>query len=256
MANSMTADFSGTCAVVTGGGSGIGLAIALAFAKAGAGVVISGRRAEVLAEAARRIEALGGKVVTVQADASKREDARRTIDAAVAAFGRVDFLINNAQTTGLIAPIEEIDEAGWRANLDSGLGGTLYHIQAALPHLKQSKGAIVNFGSRQGTWGAEGFGAYAATKEGIRGLTRTAARELGPHGIRVNVVCPAAETDASRDYLDSSPGLREFFANQASLRRLGDPDRDIAPVILFLCSEGGSYISGQTLHLDGGQEME
>lgn len=256
MASSMTPDFSGTCAVITGGGAGIGLSVALAFARAGGDVVISGRRAEVLADAARQIEAAGGRVVTVTADAGKREDAQKTIDAAIAAFGRLDFLINNAHSTGHNAPLGEIDDESWAMQVGSGLGGTLHHIQAAMPHLKASKGAIVNFGSRQGTYGAEGFGAYAAAKEGIRGLTRTAARELGPFGIRVNVICPAAESEASRSYLDANPGLREFFINQASLRRFGDSDRDIAPVVLFLCSDAAGYVTGQTIHVDGGQEME
>jgi NAD(P)-dependent dehydrogenase (short-subunit alcohol dehydrogenase family) len=248
-------EFEGKCAIVTGGGAGLGLAIAHAFGKAGVNVVVSGRRLEKLEAAVREIEAAGGRAIAVQADATRREDAQRTIDAAVAAFGQVDFLVNNAQTTGLTSAIEDIDEHQWRTTLDSGLSGTLYHMQAALSHLKVSKGAIVNFGSRQGSHGAEHYGAYAATKEGIRGLSRVAAREFGPFGIRVNVVNPAAETEGARDYFAANPGSRAFFENQASLRRIGSPAGDIAPVVLFLCSEAGNYISGQTLNLDGGQVM-
>jgi NAD(P)-dependent dehydrogenase (short-subunit alcohol dehydrogenase family) len=248
-------EFKGKCAIVTGGGAGLGLAIALAFGKAGANVVVSGRRLEKLEAAVSEIEAAGGRALAVQADATKREDALRTVDAAVKAFGQVDFLINNAQTTGLASAIEDIDDHQWRITLDSGLGGTLYHMQAALPQLKASKGAIVNMGSRQGTHGAEHFGAYAAAKEGIRGLSRVAAREFGPFGIRVNVINPAAETDGSRDFFAANPGSREFFENQAALRRIGSPAADIAPVVLFLCSEAANYMSGQTINLDGGQVM-
>jgi NAD(P)-dependent dehydrogenase (short-subunit alcohol dehydrogenase family) len=248
-------EFNGKCAIVTGGGAGLGLAIALAFGKAGANVVVSGRRLEKLEAAVSEIEAAGGRALAVQADATKREDALRTVDAAVKAFGQVDFLINNAQTTGLASAIEDIDDHQWRITLDSGLGGTLYHMQAALPQLKASKGAIVNMGSRQGTHGAEHFGSYAAAKEGIRGLSRVAAREFGPFGIRVNVINPAAETDGSRDFFAANPGSREFFENQAALRRIGSPAADIAPVVLFLCSEAANYMSGQTINLDGGQVM-
>jgi len=248
-------EFSGKCAIVTGGGSGLGLAIAVAFAKAGANVVVNGRRLERLEAAVRDIEAVSGKGVAVQADSTRREDALRTIEAAVKNYGRVDYLINNAQTTGLVAAIEDIDDHHWRSTIDSGLSGTLYHMQAALPHLKVSKGAIVNMGSRQGTHGAEHYGAYAATKEGIRGLSRVAAREFGPFGIRVNVINPAAETEGASDFFTTNPGSREFFENQASLRRIGSPESDIAPVALFLCSQAASYMSGQTLNVDGGQVM-
>lgn len=247
-------DFTDKCAIVTGGGAGIGLAVAQAFAAAGAGVVISGRRKEKLDEAVAAIESAGGRAVGVQADVSQREDADRTIATAISNFGRVDYLINNAHSTDVAGPIENISEADLRRSLDSGLGGTLFHMQAALPHLKESKGAIVNFGSRQGTHGAENYGVYASAKEAIRGLSRVAAREFGPHGIRVNVVNPAAETDAASEYFAANPGAREYFEGQASLRRMGTPD-EIASAVLLLCSDAAGYISGQTLNVDGGQEM-
>lgn len=247
-------DFSGKCAIVTGGGAGIGLAVAQAFSEAGSDVIISGRKLKKLEEAVASITSKGGRAIAVQADVSRAEDARKTIDAAINAFGRIDFLINNAQTTDVAGPIESIDHTALHKSLDSGLGGTLFHMQAALPHLKESKGAIVNFGSRQGTYGAENYGAYAATKEAIRGLSRVAAREFGPHGIRVNVINPAAETDAAKAYFEANPGSREFFENQASLRRMGSA-HDIAKAVLMLCSDASSYITGQTVNVDGGQEM-
>lgn len=247
-------DFAGKCAIVTGGGSGIGLAVAEAFADAGADVVINGRKLKKLDDVVAKITAKGRRAIAVQADVAREEGARKTIDAAISAFGRIDFLINNAQTTDVAGPIESIDHAALHRSLDSGLGGTLYHMQAALPHLKASKGAIVNFGSRQGTHGAENYGAYAATKEAIRGLSRVAAREFGPHGIRVNVVNPAAETDAAKAFFEANPGAREFFEKQASLRRIGSAE-DIAKAVLMLCSDASGYITGQTINVDGGQEM-
>lgn len=248
-------EFKGKCAIVTGGGSGIGKAIALAFAEAGANVVVTGRTLAKLEETVREIEAAGGRGLAIQADVSRREDAQKTIAGAVEKFGRIDALINNAQITGIVGPIETMSEDDYRKSVDSGIGGTIWHMQAALSYLKESKGAIVNFGSRQGTHGAEDYGAYAAAKEGIRGISRVAAREFGPHGIRVNVVNPAAETEPAKEFFATNPGAREFFENQASLRRMGDPANDIAPVILFLCSRAGAYLTGQTLNLDGGQVM-
>ena len=248
-------EFKGKCAIVTGGGAGIGKAVALAFAKEGANVVITGRTKSRLDETAREIEAAGGKALALQADAASRDDAAKVVAEAAKMFGRIDYLINNAQTTGYSSPIGEIGEEEYRVTLDSGLGGTLYFMQETLPHLKDSKGAIVNFGSRQGVYGAESYGMYAATKEAIRGLSRVAAREMGPFGIRVNVVNPAAETDAASEFFEKHPGSREYFEGQASLRRMGTPEGDIAPVVLFLCSEAANYVSGQTINVEGGQVM-
>lgn len=247
-------EFAGTCVIVTGGGAGIGLTMAKAFAEQGAHVVVTGRRREKLDQAVAAIEALGARGLAVQADVSRREDATRTIEAAFEAFGRIDFLINNAQNTTHAGPLAEVDEASWRAAIDSGAGGTLFHMQAALPHLAETKGAIVNFGSRQGTHGAENYGPYAAAKEAIRALSRVAAREFGPMGVRVNVINPAAETDAARAYFEANPGAREYFENEAALRRMGTPE-DIAQVALFLCSKAAGYVSGQTINVDGGQVM-
>lgn len=248
-------EFKEKCVVVTGGGAGLGRAIALAFARAGANVVVSGRTLSRLENVLREIEAAGGRGLAVQADVGRREDAVKTIDAAVAAFGRLDALINNAHDTSITGPLETLSEADLRRSLDSGLGGTLFHMQAALPHLKATKGAIVNFGSRQGTHGAEGYGAYAAAKEGIRALSRVAAREFGPSGVRVNVVNPAAETEEATAFFKANPGSRDYFAGQAALRRIGDPHTDIAPTVLFLCSQAAVYMTGQTINLDGGQVM-
>ena len=248
-------EFSGKVAIVTGGGSGLGKAIALAFAREGANVVVSGRTQSKLEETVRLIEQAGSNGVAVQADVASRNDAIKTIEAAVSAFGRIDALINNAQVTGYMCPILEMSQEGYQETVDSGIGGTLWHMQAAHPHLKKTKGAIVNMGSRQGIYGAENQSTYAAAKEGIRGLSRVAAREFGPDGIRVNVVNPAAITDASEKYFEANPGIEEWYANQAALRYLGDPAEDIAPIVLFLCSRAGRYLTGQTLCAEGGQTM-
>lgn len=247
-------DYKGKCAIITGGGAGLGLAMSKLFASKGINVVISGRRKEKLDEAVKDIEAAGGTAIAVQADVARRADVERTINAAIENFGRIDYLINNAHATGGMAAIEDISDELLDQHINSGVRGTLYHIQLALPYLKESKGAIVNFGSRQGTYGAENFGAYGAAKEAIRALSRVAARELGQFGIRVNVINPGAESDATTEYFASSPGAREFFTNETALKRFGKPE-DVAPIVLMLCSDEVGYMTGQTLNVDGGQVM-
>lgn len=244
----------GRVAVITGASQGIGLGIARSYAREGASLVISARRADAIEEAAESLRALGAKVVAVQADVAKREDAQRTIAAAADAFGRIDVLVNNAQANRH-ARVEDIDDAVLSLVLGSGFYGTLYHMQAAYPWLKKQGGSIVNFGSRQGIYGEPGDGTYGAGKEAIRALSRTAAREWGQFGIRVNVINPAGLSPAAEAFLTANPERAEKYYAEISLRRFGRLDEDIAPVALFLASDEGQYVTGQTINADGGQIM-
>ena len=244
----------GKVAVVTGCSQGIGAAIARAFAREGAAVVISARRGDALEDVAVEIEAAGGKAVAVQADVAKREDAARTIAAAADRFGRLDILVNNAQATKQ-ARIEDITDEAIALTLGSGLLGTLYHMQAAFPLLRERGGTVINFGTRQGIYGEPGDGIYGAGKEGIRALSRSAAREWGQFGIRVNVINPAALSPSAEKHLGANPERAKKYLDEISLRRFGNPDEDIAPIAVFLASEDGRYLTGQTLNADGGQIM-
>lgn len=245
---------AGKVAIVTGASQGIGLAIARAYVREGAAVVLSARRGEVLEAETRKLAEAGGNVLAVTADVARREDASRTVAEAVERFGRLDILVNNAQTTRQ-AGVESITDESIALTFGSGLFGTLFHMQAAFPHLKERGGSIVNFGTRQGIYGEPGDGIYGANKEGVRALSRSAAREWGQFGIRVNVINPAGLSPAAARFFEENPERGQKYMEDISLRRFGDVDTDIAPVAVFLASEDSRYVTGQTINADGGQVM-
>ena len=246
---------AGKVAIVTGGGQGIGLGIARSFAAEGAALVITGRTEAKLQAVVPELEKLGAQVALCAGDARRREDAERAVATAVERFGHLDILVNNAQSSKPGTPLEESDDETIRLTIESGLYGTIHHMQAAFPHLKLQGGSIINFGSREGIFGGAGFGIYAATKEAIRGVSRVAAREWGKHGIRVNVLCPAALSPIAVKYLAEHPEQAEMYRKEISLGRFGDPEQDIGPAALFLASDDSRYITGQTINVDGGQMM-
>lgn len=245
---------AGKVAIVTGGSQGIGLAMARVFAREGAAVVVSSRRADAIETAARDLAASGAQVLGVQADVAQREDVERTIAQTIQRFGRIDILVNNAQSTRQ-AKIEDITDDSIALTFGSGLFGTLYHMQAAFPHLRERGGSVINFGTRQGIYGEPGDGIYGANKEGVRALSRSAAREWGRFGIRVNVINPAALSPAAERFLEANPVRMQKYLDEISLGRFGSPDDDIAPIALFLASDEARYVTGQTINADGGQIM-
>jgi NAD(P)-dependent dehydrogenase (short-subunit alcohol dehydrogenase family) len=246
---------NGKVALITGGGQGIGRALAEMFVAHGMSVMITGRHADKLCSAVDAIGALD-RVDFVVGDAGGRDCALAAVEKTITRFGRIDVLVNNAQSTASGIPLEDLDEDAILRTLHSGLLGTLFHMQAAFPHMRRGGGgSIINMGSREGIFGGLGFGIYAATKEGIRGLSRVAAREWGRHNIRVNVICPAALSEAAAGYLTGHPAEAELYRQAIALGRFGDPTRDIGPIALFLASDESRYLTGQTLNADGGQMM-
>jgi NAD(P)-dependent dehydrogenase (short-subunit alcohol dehydrogenase family) len=243
-------------AIVTGGWQGLGLGIAHALASEGVNLVLTGRTEAKLRQAEAALNAHGVQVLVVPGDTRRRADADQAVAAAIEQFGRIDALVNNAQSSTPGVPLEAVTDENWRETLESGLYGTLYFMQAVLPHMKQrGSGRIVNFASRTGIEGTRGFAPYAAAKEGIRGLSRVAAREWGAYGITVNVVCPAALTPAAQTYLEANPSEFTRYLSEIALGRLGDPEKDIGRLVAFLCSDSAGYVTGQTINADGGQSM-
>ncbi len=246
---------SGKVAVVTGAGQGIGAAIATAYALEGAHVLITGRTESKLEEIAGSIQQMGGTVIAMRAIAGDRNDAEATIERAVSEWGRVDILVNNAHTFTDYLPLEDAKmEEHVRIDMESGLLGSLQLMQIAFPYMRDAGGgSVINMGSSYGIRCEPGFLAYAASKEAIRALTRTAAREWGQHKIRVNTILPAAMSPKALWYLEQS-GSYDAELAKVALGYFGEP-KDIAPLALFLASDESNYISGQTIGADGGSTM-
>ncbi|HTE18963.1 MAG TPA: 3-oxoacyl-[acyl-carrier-protein] reductase [Armatimonadota bacterium] len=243
-------DLAGKVALVTGGGRGIGRGVALALARAGADVVVGVSRDVAAAEAvAEEVRGLGRRALARQADVSNGEQAEELVAAAVSELGRIDILVNNAGITrdGLLMRMPEAD---WDAVLDVNLKGTFHCTKAALKRMvRQRSGRIVNVTSVMGVTGNAGQANYAASKAGIIGLTKSTAKEVGSRGITCNAVAPGWIRTAMTE------GLPEEVAGQVlkqiPLGRLGEP-KDVAGLVVFLCSDSASYITGQVVVVDGG----
>jgi NAD(P)-dependent dehydrogenase (short-subunit alcohol dehydrogenase family) len=247
----------GKVAIVTGAGRGIGRGIALAFAKEGARVVIAEINSETAKASEESINEFGGAALAVTCDVGDPADVIRMVDAAVAAFGPVDVLVNTAQGFITDRPAEEIDEDGWDYSFRTGPAATFHCCKAVFPYMKERGGKIVNFGSRAGIVGVpeQTNAAYAAAKEAIRGFSRQIAREWGKYNINVNVICPSAASELSVEWGKRNPDLAEKALSEKSIRRWGHPENDVGRVAVFLASNDSDYVTGQTVMVDGGHHM-
>ena len=239
-------------AIVTGAGQGVGRGIALALATEGARVVVAGRTFDKVERVAKEIAERGGTALPVRCDVTVRTDVDELVATAVEAYGTVDILVNNAQSSSQ-GRVENITEADISRNLASGPIATLWCMQACLPHLKEHGGTIINLGSSTAVQGDPGFGAYAMAKEAIRGLSKVAAREWGRYGITVNVICPAADSPASEAFFAAHPEHLERFERETPLGRFGRSEEDIGRACVALAGDDLSYLTGATLMLDGGR---
>lgn len=248
---------SGRIALVTGAAAGIGRATALKFAAEGAKVVVSDVVVPGGEETVAMIRANGGEALFVGADVSKTADVTALIAGTVAAYGRLDCACNNAGIEGVIAPFTEQTEENFDRIIAVNLKGTFLCLQAEIAQmLTQGGGAIVNLSSVAGLIGFPGLSAYVASKHGVNGLTKNAALEYAKQGIRVNSVCPAGIDTRMLDSLaEQATGgtmtSRQMMDGLHPMGRIGTPD-EVADLIVWLCSDKASFMTGAHVPVDGG----
>lgn len=248
----------GKTAIITGGGKGIGYGIARAFAKEGAAnLVLTGRTLSRLEKAKENLEKdfPGVKVLPLVADGADEEAIRGVVKKAAETFGHIDTVVNNAQVSKSGLPLVEHTKEDFDLAIYSGLYAAFFYMREAFPYLKESKGSVINFASGAGLFGKLGQSSYAAAKEGIRGMSRVAAAEWGPDGVRVNVVCPLAMTESLAQWKEAYPDLFAKTIQGIPLGRFADPEQDIGRVCAFLASDDASYVTGETITLQGGSGL-
>lgn len=244
---------AGKVALVTGASRGIGRAVALQLAKSGAKIAVNYAGNQAAAEEVKQlIEENGGEAILVQADISSSESVDAMVSAVMEAFGRIDILVNNAGITRDTL-LMRMKEADWNAVIQTNLTGVFYVTKAVSKiMMKQRSGRIVNMSSVVGLMGNAGQANYAAAKAGVIGFTKSMAKELAARNITVNAIAPGfIATDMTAVLSDK---VKEDLATKIPLGRLGAAD-DIANAVLFLVSDSASYITGQTLNVDGGMVM-
>lgn len=247
-------DLTGKAAVVTGSSRGIGRAIAERLAEHGAKVVISSRKAGPCEDVAAHINRMRGEgsAIAVPANISSKDDLQRLVDRADEAFGKIDILVCNAASNPYYGPMSGISDDQFRKILDNNIISNNWIIQMVAPQMiRRRDGAIVIISSIGGLRGTAVIGAYAISKAADMQLARNLAQELSPHNIRVNCIAPGlVKTDFARALWDT-PEAEQRSSFATPLRRLGEPD-DIAGAAVLLASRAGSWITGQTLVVDGG----
>ena len=246
----------GKVAIVTGGSRGIGRSIAIGLAEAGADVVVAARKPDALAEAVEAVKATGQRAVAVPTNVRKRDELQNLVDETKGRLGRVDVLVNNAGTNPVFGPVQEIDERAWDAIMNTNVKSAFFLScmarEAMLEH--GDGGTIVNVSSVGGFLASEVIGGYSISKAALIMLTQVCGKQWGRDGIRVNCIAPGlVKTEFSRALWENEKILNDA-TRTAALARIADPD-EMAGAVVYFASEASSFVTGQTLVLDGGRML-
>jgi NAD(P)-dependent dehydrogenase (short-subunit alcohol dehydrogenase family) len=246
----------GKVAVITGAGAGIGRGMARRFARAGASVVVADIDVAAGERVAEELSELGRPGAFVATDVTHKEAVTGAIDFARSTFGGIDVLVSNAYTLSPNVPIEEKTDAMLNHVLHGGLWPTWWGMQHAMPMMRERGGGrIINLFSGDAESGAWLRADYVISKSAVLGLTRNAAHEWARYGITCNLICPAAAGTAFVAAANANPAHAAAFRARNPMGYMGDPEDDIAPVAVFLASQGAGYITGELIHADGGQHL-
>ncbi|MFC7679021.1 SDR family NAD(P)-dependent oxidoreductase [Paenibacillus sp. GCM10028914] len=241
----------GKVAIITGGAGGIGKGMATAFVKEGAKVVIIDLNEELGNQSILELQEYQPDSMFIQANLSEHDKLAGIVDQVVKHYGKLDILVNNAHASRMNS-IQDTTQQDFDLSFNTGFYPTFYLMQAAFPYLKETKGNIINFASGAGINGDVNQVSYAVAKEAIRAATRVAANEFGPFGINVNIISPIAKSPGMVQWAEANPEYYQGMLAKIPLRRLGELEEDIGRVAVFLASEDSSYITGQTIMVDGG----
>jgi 3-oxoacyl-[acyl-carrier protein] reductase len=244
-------------AIVTGGAKGLGHGISRCLAREGAHVLITGRDGAAAEKVAAEISAeFGVRAVGMAADVGVKADVEAMIDRAVAEFGGIDILVNNASLLSPNVLLEQKTDEMLKRTLDIGTWGSWWAMRAAFPHMKaRGGGSIVNFYSIDAQTGAWLHADYNMNKGAIMGLTRSAAVEWGRFNIRTNAIAPTGMGQVFAQLVEDVPGFLDMATASNPLKRAGDPELDIGPVVLFLASDMSRFVNGELINVDGGQHL-
>jgi NAD(P)-dependent dehydrogenase (short-subunit alcohol dehydrogenase family) len=242
----------GKVAIVTGGGGSLGTTCSLALAEGGAAVVVAGRTLEKCEQTARRVRDLGGRAIALQVDVTSPEDVERMVAGVLAEYGTIDILLNNAGI-GMPTLMLDSDPKEWMRVVHVNVNGTFLCTQVVSRVMARNKsGRIINMGSVAGGAGVARCSAYSASKAAIINLTKSLALELGTYRITVNTIAPSViQTEFNREFFKKQPDFYDRILDRAVLGRFGVPE-DLMGILVFLSSEAASYITGQTIYVDGG----
>lgn len=245
--------FEGKVAIITGAASGIGKATSKIFSEKGAKVIVADLSEKTGNQIAEDLKAKGGQALFIQTDVSQLASVNTLVTSCIEEYGQIDILVNNAGIGGDFRFFDQITDEHWNKVIAVNQTGVFYCMRAVLPHMKSKDGGvIVNISSLAGISSAPRMGAYAASKHAVVGMTKTAAAEYAKYNIRVNAVCPTViRTPMTEGFMQADESMNEFMRQSIPMKRFGEA-QEVAETIQWLCSSGASFITGETIRVDGG----